>query len=399
MAIPVVTAFQLIFVLISYCAAQDGSSNAKIYDVMKYGAVPNGKDDNSKQFWRAWEDACQWNGKGVMLIPKGIYKLYPVKFTGPCKGSTAVRIVGNLKASTDITVNPWINFQSVHRLIVEGNGTVDGEGASVWSRYGCKHNQTAHCQPLPISIGFNFVTNSKIRDLNMLNSKGVHMKVFSSQKVMITGVKITAPEDSPNTDGINISESRDIKVHECNIATGDDCVSMLNGNENVEIFHVACGPGHGISVGSLGESSAGKNMSMVKGLHVKNCSFSGTENGLRIKTWAPSEPGLVSDFVYENVEMENANNPIIVDQHYCPDEHCDKNPQSSIQIKNVTFNNIWGQSSTQIAVNIQCSSKVPCLQFKLQDINLDYNGRGVAKSECSNVYGQAYGREQPPGCL
>lgn len=47
MATSLVTVFQLIFMLISFCTAQNGS-NAKFYNVRTYGAVPNGKDDNSK---------------------------------------------------------------------------------------------------------------------------------------------------------------------------------------------------------------------------------------------------------------------------------------------------------------------------------------------------------------
>ncbi|KAK1387567.1 Exopolygalacturonase [Heracleum sosnowskyi] len=384
--------------LISSCSAQKGS-NAKFFDVTTYGAVANGKDDNSKQFLRAWGDACQWNGNSVMIIPKGIYQLNPVEFIGPCKGSVVVRIVGDLKASTDISVQYWISFKDVDWLFVEGGGTVDGQGAAVWSKDNCVHNGRV-CHPLPISMGFNFVKNSKIANLNMINSKSVHLKVFGSQQVVISGVQITAPENSPNTDGISIAESQDIKVQDCNIACGDDCVSMLNGNQNVDIFNVACGPGHGISVGSLGQSVGNVKSVGVTGLHVKNCTFRGTENGLRIKTWAPSVPGLVRDFLYEDIHMENADNPIMIDQHYCPSHNCNNQAQSSIQIKNVSFVNIWGQSSTPVAVNIQCSSKVPCSEFKLQNINLAYNGRqGIAKSECLNVHGQSFGQEQPPGCF
>lgn len=57
MAIPLATVFQLIFMLISYCTAQDGS-NAKFYDVRTYGAVANGKDDNSKVFFT--DCLCVW---------------------------------------------------------------------------------------------------------------------------------------------------------------------------------------------------------------------------------------------------------------------------------------------------------------------------------------------------
>ncbi|KAK1367089.1 Exopolygalacturonase [Heracleum sosnowskyi] len=381
---------QLVFLLICSCTAQDDSS-ARFFDVTKYGAVANGKGENSKQFLRAWEDACQWNGNSVMYIPKGIYRLKSVDFKGPCKSFTAVRIVGDLKASTDVSGNNWISFEYVDRLLVGGGGTVDGQGATVWGTKG---------RPRPISMVFNFVNIARISNLNFINSKSVHLKILSSQKVIMSGIRITAPENSPNTDGICISKSENIKLLHSNIASGDDCVSMLSGTENVEIVDVTCGPGHGISVGSLGHSRGDKRDNRVTGLHVRNCTFIGTQNGVRIKTWAPSDPGLVSNFVFEDLHMKNAENPIIIDQHYCPSRSCNTQAQSSIQIKNVTFRNIWGESSTPVAVKIQCSSKAPCSEFKLHNINLAYNGReGVAKSECLNVHGQSYGLTHPPGCL
>lgn len=45
--VSLVTVFQLIFLLINSCTALQGS-NAKFFDVMTYGAVANGKADNSK---------------------------------------------------------------------------------------------------------------------------------------------------------------------------------------------------------------------------------------------------------------------------------------------------------------------------------------------------------------
>ncbi|KAL2928305.1 hypothetical protein RDABS01_028805 [Bienertia sinuspersici] len=63
---------------------------------------------------------------------------------------------------------------------------------------------------------------------------------------------------------------------------GDDCVAMSNGSHDIKITSVTCGPGHGISIGSLGKDGS---KDIVENIHVSNCTFKGTQNGARIKTW------------------------------------------------------------------------------------------------------------------
>ncbi|CAA7025426.1 unnamed protein product [Microthlaspi erraticum] len=62
---------------------------------------------------------------------------------------------------------------------------------------------------------------------------------------------------------------------------GDDCVAINGGSYNINISHVACGPGHGISIGSLGRGEFNETVENVK---VTHCTFNGTSNGARIKT-------------------------------------------------------------------------------------------------------------------
>lgn len=57
---------------------------------------------------------------------------------------------------------------------------------------------------------------------------------------------IKAPENSPNTDGIHIQQSKGIEIIGASIQTGDDCISMGVGSSNIYIENVHCGPGHGI---------------------------------------------------------------------------------------------------------------------------------------------------------
>ncbi|KAL2944869.1 Polygalacturonase, partial [Bienertia sinuspersici] len=62
----------------------------------------------------------------------------------------------------------------------------------------------------------------------------------------------------------------------------------------------------------------------VDQIFVTDCNLYGTTNGLRIKTKATNMPGTVSYVRYENVFMDNVDNPIIFDQNYCPSGSCKK---------------------------------------------------------------------------
>ena len=133
------------------------------------------------------------------------------------------------------------------------------------------------------SLRFDFVTNSRITHLTSINSKNAHVNVFACKDMKFDQIHIIAPKDSPNTDGIHIGSFNNVQILDSTIATGDDCVSMSPSSKNINIRNVTCGPGHGISVGSLG---GGPNEGDFSGLTVTNCTFIGTQNGLRVKTWA-----------------------------------------------------------------------------------------------------------------
>ena len=180
-------------------------------------------------------------------------------------------------------------------------------------------------------MGFAFVNNSRINGITSLNSKMGHFNFFSVHHFNITDVTVTAPGDSPNTDGLKFGFCSNINISRTHIGTGDDCIAILSGTTNMDISNVNCGPGHGISVGSLGKNKEEKN---VNGLIVRDIVFNGTSDGIRIKTWESSASKiLVSNFVYENIQMINVGNPINMDQKYCPHPTCEKTVNSLRKIQ------------------------------------------------------------------
>lgn len=251
------------------------------------------------------------------------------------------------------------------------------------------------CNSLPINIKMHMLNNSAFRDITSRNSKLFHMNVQSVHNLTMERITIEAPPESLNTDGIHIGRSKGVYITGAKIHTGDDCVSLGDGSQEITIENTTCTSGHGFSVGSLGKY---QNEEPVKGVYVRNCTLSNTENGIRIKTWPGSTSGIASDIHFEDILMNNVACPIDINQIYCPYNQCLNKIPSRVRIYNVSFKNIRGSSSTQTAVKLICSGSVPCQNVELSDISLKYNGTGTVVSECSHVKPKLSGTIVPLAC-
>ncbi|KAF5951059.1 hypothetical protein HYC85_013052 [Camellia sinensis] len=189
--------------------------------------------------------------------------------------------------------------------------------------------------------------------LTSLNSQMFHIVINSCNNVKLQGVKVSAARNNPNTDGIHVAGSSGVTILSSKIATGDDCISVGPGTTNLWIESIACGPGHSISIGSLGKDSQESGMQNVL---VKTVTFTGTQNGLRIKTWAKPSSGFVRGVLFQHGTMVIVQNPVIIDQNYCPGNTNCPNQVSGVKISDVTYQDIHGTSATEVAVNFACSA-------------------------------------------
>ncbi|KAJ1415575.1 Pectin lyase fold/virulence factor [Sesbania bispinosa] len=353
-----------------------GTTQSIVLDIKSFGGAPN--TDITQAFLNAWTKACESTTTSKILISSGTYKMNAVHVKGPCKAPIEVHVEGIIQAPA----NPdalkgayeWVKFEYVDYFTLTGKGIFDGQGAVSWKQNDCGTNK--NCKRRSMNFGFNFLKHSIIRGITSKDSKNFHVNVLGCTNITFRGFTISAPGDSINTDGIHIGRSTDVKVLNTNIATGDDCISLGDGCRNVTIEKVNCGPGHGISVGSMGKY---QNEEPVEQFLVKNCTLKNTDNGVRIKTW-PSSPGRtpITDMHFEDIIMVDVLNPVIIDQEYCPWNQCSK------QISKVTFKNIKGTSKSKEAVILNCSKGVPCEDVELSDVSLTFNGAPTT-AKCVNV--------------
>ncbi|XP_031482812.1 polygalacturonase-like [Nymphaea colorata] len=369
--------------------------NGATFSIMSYGAKADGVTDNSGALRKAWSAVCSASQPATLYVPSGQFLLHPTLFSGPCANSKiVVQVDGNLIASTDYNLygaaGYIMKFNNVKGLSFQG-GYIDGKGSALWT---CKAGK-GKCPYGASSLVFINSRDITLTGLTSVNSELFHIVIDTCINVKVDGLKITASSTSPNTDGIHVEQSTGVTITNSNIKTGDDCISIGSGTQNLWIEKIACGPGHGISVGSLGKAA---NEAGVQNVTVKNVMFSGSTNGLRIKSWARSSTGFAKGIVFDGATMNNVANPIIIDQHYCPNNQGCTNQNSGVKISQVTYNNIKGTSATQVAVDFSCSASVPCQGIKMSNVQLTYKGQ-PAKASCDHAFGSSSGSVSPPSCL
>ncbi|KAL5997941.1 hypothetical protein ACLOJK_008875 [Asimina triloba] len=367
------------------------------YNVVELGAKADGVTDSTNAFLSAWAKACGSAQPATIYVPPGTYLLGKTIFSGPCKSpKTTIQLKGGklVAPSNYATLGPsghWLMFHDVSGVSIYG-GTLDGRGSGLWA---CK-GSSGHCPFGATSLQFNNAQNIEISGLTSINSQLYHIVIDGCTNAMVQGVKVIAPGNSPNTDGIHVQQSTGVTITGSSMKTGDDCVSIGPGTTNLWIEQIACGPGHGISIGSLGKE---KNEAGVQNVTVKSVVFTGTENGLRIKSWARPSNGFVKGVGFEHAIMQNVQNPIIIDQNYCPHEEDCPGQYSGVKVSEVTYSDIQGSSASEVAVNFNCSPTHPCSGIELQDVKLTYNNNNHAESSCKNAQGRASGFVVPPSCL
>lgn len=250
-----------------------------------------------------------------------------------------------------------INGRNLENVAITGNGIFDGSG-DVWRAVKKDKLTDSQWKKLVASGGLvgengktwypseQFRNGEKIAEMNVprnLKTKAefeqirdflrpVMVSLISCKKVLIDGTTfqnspawclhplmcedftlrnttVRNPWYSQNGDGVDIESCKNSIIHDCNFDVGDDAICIKSGkdkegrdrampNENLIVKNCIVYHGHGgVTVGS--EMSGG-----VRNLHVSNCTFIGTEVGLRFKS-NRGRGGVVENIYISDVEMMN----------------------------------------------------------------------------------------------
>jgi polygalacturonase len=201
-------------------------------------------------------------------------------------------------------------------VAITGLGTIDGGGQRWWDTF--RHDRARLEHPRPTLVGLHECERVTVRDVTLRNSPAWTVHPLLCEDVSISGVRIVNPPDSPNTDGIDPESCRNVRISDCHIDVGDDCIAIKAGTErspervpceNVTITGCTMVHGHGgVVIGS--EMSGG-----VRNVVISGCVFQGTDRGIRIKA-RRGRGGVVEDVRVTNLVMSDVMCPVVINPFY-----------------------------------------------------------------------------------
>jgi polygalacturonase len=296
----------------------------RTFKISDFGAKADGKTFDTHAFQSAIA-ACTKAGGGTVDVPPGQYLVTPFVLASNLnlrlEAGAVIRLTPNPDDYNlvDGLYESAITLKDGHDISITGSGTIDGQGARFWKELPLKGTDPMIWQWLPhrpALIMLTNCTNILVQGVTLTNSPMFHLVPMQCKNVTIQGIHVKAPAISPNTDGIDPS-GQNFLIENCTIDTGDDCIAVKAGGildpshpscENFLIQNCTFLHGHGMSVGS--ETSGG-----LRNMLVRNCSFTGTDAGIRIKS-SRNRGGPVENVTYENLTMHNVKNSILITSYY-----------------------------------------------------------------------------------
>jgi len=297
------------------------------FSLADFGAVGDGKAMNTEAFKSAVA-AVEKAGGGHLIVSVGVYKTLP--FTLVSKMDLHLDPGAIIKApdtfeeygipdpnkvtppvgrGTFGRVPPLISCANCEDVAITGSGTIDGSGAMFWmwsDKAARRYPPGRPVVPRPVLISISNVHRLHVDGVTLTNSPMFHL-VPTGEDITIENLRIVAPSDAPNTDAMDPGGKR-IVIRKCEIDTGDDNVALHSGSQDVLVEDLTCLHGHGISIGSPTRNG-------LSHVIVRRCTFDGTDNGLRIKSYR-GNGGEVHDIWYSDITMKNVRRPFDINMLY-----------------------------------------------------------------------------------
>ena len=377
------------------------STAQKIYNVKNFGAKGDGKTDDAVAIQKAI-DACSKTGGQVLFPALHTFMCSPITLKSNIDFhlETGAIVLANpdekLYTKNAFRTNPgegtiWIGAENIHNLTISGGGEINGNGisfmgAELEDSYVLKPFNVLDPRPHVLTIiGGN---NIRIKDIHIGNSAYWTVHLVGCNDVVVSGITLLNSLKVRNSDGIDVDHSKNVRISDCYIESGDDCICLKNRREFEEF-----GRCENITVTNCTMTSrscaikiGSENMDTIRQVVFNNCIIKKSNRGVGIQN---RDEGVVSDVVFSNMIIEGhlfsdvwwgKAEPIYITAYRRANgNNKDANwrfPKGVTEgrvgeVKNIYFSNIKCSSENGVYVSAESNDKISNIVFDNVDVFID----------------------------
>lgn len=387
----------LLFVLFSSVIAQariNTSVRSHVYNIADFGAVADTSQLSTKAIQSAINE-CSTSG-GTVFVPSGNYKTGTLYF----KSNVTLHLEKEAKLYGSKQTNDYpenlpdyiffrkgiikralIYAENCNNIAIEGDGTIDGQGASFWIPEGSKANSYS---VRPYLIWMIQCSDIRIEGIKLRNSALWMQHYLACDNVYIHNIDVFN-HSNKNNDMMDIDGCHNVRISDCTGDSDDDGITMKStsgrANENVVITNcIISSHCNAIKMGT--ESNTGfKNIAIsnivIRPSKVSDKAIYGTPNGNCGIALETVDGGIIDGVVISNIRIDGPACPIFIRRGNRARRYFDgqiiENPG---ELKNVSISNVIATGANKTGCSITGIPGYPVENISLKNISIEFEGGG-----------------------
>ncbi len=380
-----------------------------VFNILDYGAHNDASTPATEAF-RSAIQAAKAAGGGTVYVPAGQYVSGPIELVSNLvlhiEAGATVRFPatklpftrGRWQGIEAITPVPLIGGHNLENVTITGRGVVTTSQPD-WIKIMVspatgpnwlhllellelkrpipeEQYQKAPSELLPMFVSVMEGKNILIEGIRIVGSAMWPIQLLYTDNAVVRSVMVET-YGGIDTGGIYVDSSRNVRISDCYIDTGDDGIVIKSGKdsdgrrvnrpaENISITNCSVHRAHGAVV--LGSEISGS----IRNLVASNITCNGTQMGVRIKS-RRGRGGVIEDVRFDNWTMKDVGRGINVMGFYMmPPENVTMPVEEPVSERTPVFRNIAVSHMTingaRVAIDIEGLPEMPVDGLRISDV-------------------------------